>query len=587
MSQDLSMARYQLERALFEHARLPLRSDRHREYLRYFVDVGDLQRLRGSDWLVVYGRRGTGKTLLLGALQESLHLELEAGTSHDLALYFTGYEFRASPTGVTVPDRVRGLGYFQVFMDDLATRLSEAVDTLLGSPSWGQRLLRGRAKLKERIERILLSISEMSQTGMPIAAFSRFERSQKAIEALNDAEEYDLNLTGSVGVTPKEFKLGAKAGAGRKRGFESRHIDEMVQNSPAIPRFVEVRKKIVELLEILEISTLHLLIDEWSALDSTATSSIQPLFAELLKVTFSGSPRISVKIAGNRYQTRFSNLMGGTRHYGLEVGADIFVAVDLDRSVMTEVEQWQFYETMLYRRLLISEPRLDLFDADHDSVPDSRFLSLIFDSQDTYHELVRSSEGIPRRFLRVFNAIAERHNYRLVEPWKISSVREAIIHTMSDDMQIGYHSEASQLLNQVQNMSTRRRSRVFYIRKDDYPIISGAVDELMEKRLIHALIRSDIPPKVRLTHEALRVDYGLWLDWMQAAGNDLSSVIADDARATDDPRVIPYQTIHTSKIDRTQLVTCSHCEHQFPRSTRSYEIRGICPNCFLPPLNNG
>src|SRR3954470_15103809 len=56
-----------LERAL--RTPLPLRSEQHGNYLDLFVDTGHLQLLRNPDWQVVYGRRGTGKTFLLGVLQ--------------------------------------------------------------------------------------------------------------------------------------------------------------------------------------------------------------------------------------------------------------------------------------------------------------------------------------------------------------------------------------------------------------------------------------------------------------------------------------------------------------------------------------
>jgi hypothetical protein len=58
--------RESLERAL--RTPLPLRSEQHGNYLDLFVDTGHLQLLRNPDWQVVYGRRGTGKTFLLGVL---------------------------------------------------------------------------------------------------------------------------------------------------------------------------------------------------------------------------------------------------------------------------------------------------------------------------------------------------------------------------------------------------------------------------------------------------------------------------------------------------------------------------------------
>ena len=57
-----------IEQALRQHLKLPLRSERHKNYLQLFVDNRQLEILDNLDWQLIYGRRGTGKTLLLGVL---------------------------------------------------------------------------------------------------------------------------------------------------------------------------------------------------------------------------------------------------------------------------------------------------------------------------------------------------------------------------------------------------------------------------------------------------------------------------------------------------------------------------------------
>src|SRR5664280_780440 len=112
MTTDAALLAAMLEKGLFEHLRLPVRSDQHGDYLKLFVDAGYMNRVRSGDWQVVFGRRGTGKTLLLGAFYETLRAAAQASNkpTSELALFFTAYEFRASPVGVQVPDGIRALG---------------------------------------------------------------------------------------------------------------------------------------------------------------------------------------------------------------------------------------------------------------------------------------------------------------------------------------------------------------------------------------------------------------------------------------------------------------------------------------------
>src|ERR1700709_1471262 len=57
-------------RALQQHDKLPLRSELHRRYSDLYVDANQLQLLETPDWQGVYGRRGTGKTLLFSMYVE-------------------------------------------------------------------------------------------------------------------------------------------------------------------------------------------------------------------------------------------------------------------------------------------------------------------------------------------------------------------------------------------------------------------------------------------------------------------------------------------------------------------------------------
>jgi hypothetical protein len=569
-----------IEAAILEHTAMPTRSDQHGRYSSHYVDIGLLGQLHSGDWQVLFGRRGTGKTQLLGTLFERLSSPSEAD---DIAIFFTGFQFRASPVGGDVPDQLRGLGYFQCFIDDLSVELSKRVDLLLQSSSVGSKLSGSASRRREKAEKLGIEILMLAQTGTPLSAYGLTKQGYGESSDRTTGSKYSAHA--GLDLSLLAAKPAVKAGAERVTSRSSRTTTDLVFDSPAVPRFSKVRRKILELLDQLGANRLYILIDEWSAMDSSASSTIQPIFAELLKITFAGTPRITVKIATNRYQSRFSNQAGRGAHRGLELGADIFPAVNLDRAVLNDDDLLRFYEQLLFRRLSVAEPRLAVFDPNGDGTPDEQFLLSIFKDARAYRELVQGAEGIPRRFLRVFNALAERSNYRLRELWGASSVQEMIMATLDDDTDLAYHSEASQLILQLQDLVVATKSRIFFVDREDAPMLQNAIDELLEKRLVHEVPRNRVSANLRGHFDVYTVDYGLWLDWqrsMRAAGA-ATSVIEELPMPT--ARVdAEARSVTAAGISRDQM-RCVNCDFLFPRSSRPYEIRGLCPNCYRDPTS--
>jgi hypothetical protein len=565
-----------LERAL--RTPLPLRSEQHGNYLDLFVDTGHLQLLRNPDWQVVYGRRGTGKTFLLGVLQEQAARSL--AESRILSVFVTAQDCLVSPVGREVPDKIRALGYFQTFIELLTTRVLESVDQLTADASFLDTLIGRRHHLLDRILQPQYDLLEAGQEGAPVLAYSSYERRQS---------EERTSSRGGTAAAGVEGKLGPNgpsvAAAATFSGARSSAISDQVSTSyeaGAVPRFAVVRGKLIELLQVLRLRHLNILIDEWSTLDPTGSLLIQPLFADYLKRSFAGSSLISVKIATNRYQTRFSNRAGPGKYTGLELGADIFEAVNLDRAVLDWRDLQSFFELLLYKRPLHREPGLAVFETRDSGRPDEQFVLSIFRSQHTFAELVRGSEGIPRNFLILVNDLVRRHAHRVSRQWSTADVQRCIRErSLEGQSDIDYHSEASQLLSQgIRETVLNTGSRFFLVDKAARDTVDPALSELLEKRIIHEYPRLEVPDRVRHTHLAFLVDYGLWLDWKR----DTSRLL----ETPDDPIVFPTNrsaltrhVIHLGGLDR-RTATCVHCAAVFPRDARPYAIRGLCPECYRP-----
>jgi hypothetical protein len=565
-----------LERAL--HHPLPLRSEQHGNYLDLFVDTGQLQLLRNPDWQVVSGRRGTGKTFLLGVLQEEATRSL--AESRIMSVFVTAQDCLVSPVGREVPDKIRALGYFQTFIEMLTTRVIESVDSLTANPSFLATLTGRRAHLLDRVLELQYDLLVAAQQGAPVLAYSTYQVRQSAERTATKARAGSIGVEGKLGVTQQA--AGAGGSLSRTAAASSTNQSSTSYEANAVPRFAVVRRKLIELLEALRLRHLNILIDEWSTLDPTASLMTQPLFADYLKRSFAGTSLISVKIATNRYQTRLSNRGTAGGYTGLELGADIFEAVNLDRAVPHCHDLEQFFEVLLYKRLLHREPDLAVFDTHANGRPDDQFVLSIFRDRQTFSELVRGSAGIPRNLLILVNDLVRRHAHRTERQWSMAdvqlSLRERSVNGQSD---IEYHSEASQLLSPcIRETVLGTGSRLFLVERTTRETLDRALSELLEKRIIHEYPRLETPAAVRHTHEAYLLDYGLWLDWKHDSARRPTSR-EDSVVFPSTQHVLEKHIIQLNGFDQ-HTVNCAHCDAAFPREARSYAIRGLCPECYRP-----
>jgi hypothetical protein len=565
-----------LERALRNP--LPLRSEQHGNYLDLFVDTGHLQLLRNPDWQVVSGRRGTGKTFLLGVLQEEATRSL--AESRIMSVFVTAQDCLVSPVGREVPDKIRALGYFQTFIELLTSRVIESVDRLTANPSFLDTLTGRRQHLLDRVFELQYDLLVAAQQGVPVLAYSGYQLRQSGERTSASARTSSVGVEATLGI--RQQTAAVAAGLSRTGTASCSDQTSASYEATAVPRFAIARGKLIELLEVLRLRHLNILIDEWSTLDPTAALMTQPLFADYLKRSFAGSSLISVKIATNRYQTRLSNRGNGGGYTGLELGADIFEAVNLDRAVAQSHDVESFFELLLYKRLVHREPDLAVFDTQRNGRPDDQFILSIFRDRQTFAELVRGSAGIPRNFLILVNDLVRRHAHRAERQWAMADVqlclRERSVNGQSD---IEYHSEASQLLSCcIQQTVLDTGSRLFLIDRAARDTLDRALSELLEKRIIHEYPRLDVPATVRPTHEAYLLDYGLWLDWKRDSTR-LPTTLDDLIVFPMNRRALDRHVVSLAGLDR-HTATCTHCDAVFPREARSYVVRGLCPECYRP-----
>lgn len=562
------------ETALRRHCSVPVRSEKQDKLSDLFVDNQQLGIVQNPDWQVIFGRRGTGKTMLLGVLRERLERDFEQ--SRVLAVSVTAQDLLVSPPTNKISDRQRALAYFQIFLESIAEQVVQRVDEILGSPTFFQRFTGSRRRLSDTIQETAIQILDLVQTGLTVDAFSaRKEVRENSSQA---ESEVSADLGARASTNGKSGRLLARVSARIRGGASTKEKSRSTEELVRAPRFALARAKIVKLLDLLQVKRLNILIDEWQTLDPHASTGVQPEFAEYLKRTFFGVPQISVKIATNRYQTRFSNKGAGTEYRGLELGADLFEATNLDRTEQSLGEQVAFYGTLLFRRLVYCERRLSVFDVDkHDLL--SQFILSMFRDAAAFEELVKGASATPRDFLLLFNSLAKARGFSNRPTWSVGIVHEAVRQGGANlQEETDSTSEADQLLTRcIRSVVEATGSRLFLVDRDDQVPIHSALEELVEKRLVDAYSRVEVAPNVRNQFDAYLVHYGLWLDWRPAP-----TVLDPMPEFPDLRKETPQKyKIRIDDID-TDTKTCPHCGDHFSAKARSFQVAGLCPQCFNP-----
>lgn len=510
-----------LQSALREHQTLPLRSESHKSFAALFVDADQLHLLDTPDWQVVYGRRGTGKTLLLKTREE--HLLVAPAVTRVLPLYVSMQDAIASPpVGLAASDRQRAYATFQLLIERLADEIAAKADTLVVKMSEARReggLLMGAltrfssrpAVAAEQVDSIVRELLTFMLGGDLIAAFA--DASFDVVEGRHESSARGYGARVSARAAPHGLGAGVEAHASVKsdRAAEVEMTDR--RGGEKVPRFPSLRAALVELAEALDVDRVDILIDEWSVLDLTGTTTVQPRVAALLRRALFGTPRVTVKIATNRYNSIFEH-RGVSERYGLEVGADIFEAINLDRAFLGRQRLAAFYEELLWKRLLLREPRLSEYTSSPER-PGKGFALALFEDEEAFEDLVNGCEAVPRDFIVAFRNLAQWSGYSADPRWSRDFVQDAVVQLSIAQVEaMEYGSDPAKLLERGIKLTALETGRRLFLIPRDVPMaVHSAIALLLDARLIHEYVGRPFPADVRERYLPYCIAYGIWWDW--------------------------------------------------------------------------
>lgn len=581
-----------VSRALSTNVGTSPRSEDLGSYPDFFVDPINSTILESNTNQLIFGRRGSGKTLMLGTINDRIR---ERFPKHSVISFcYTATDFRSSAEfenqAPSVKERTHA--FFHAFIESLCHDIFDLADQIMRKPSWLDYLkLSGsdNGARRDRLVTAALELLEVSRHGTEAPLPTTTARTTKENTSINKGSKRSVNFNAGAKLTGTNPMAGASAGAafGQSRQTSSEKREETTysprrQFSPA-----KVKELLVEIVEALELDCIIIFIDEWMSL-----AECQVEFAERLRRALFGDKRIAVKIAADQYQGQFDNSGHGHNFRGLEIGADIFVAVDLDHPFRDPDKKIDLFSEALYRRLYHFEPELERFFGQPPLTNPDRFVDTIFSSKQAFRELCAGAQGICRDFHLLFQECSKRIDSDLSNGRiDFETVRKVILDSTEQTYgRVANSLESNTLLFRVISPHIQSTGSRYFILESKPGPSRALINDLLTKRIIHSIPSASLHPSIRGEFDCFEIQYGLYLDLMRAAEFATGQKV-DDAS---DPAEVAAITSHnkatflldlsgigTEQDNSAQRLLCPHCEEEFLSSARAYQVRGICPHCFL------
>lgn len=449
-----------------------------------FVDFGSILNVLSTiDHQIVFGRRGTGKTHLLTVIRQSKRDAGELAIQLDMRNLGSAGGIYSDPT---IPLSQRATRLLVDVLSAIHAQLFEQAidnDGLVNLGTVGKaldELFDAHSSVKVIGETVIESIASAETSG---SAESKLGLNA-SLTGITLSPEVKTSDSSHDTVSAKKIV----------KGQESHRIN-----------FGCVGTALRRVVENLPKSRLWLLIDEWSEVPL----DLQPLLADLLRRAILPIKGITVKIAAIELRSRFLLPDISIGHIGLELGADITSAINLDDHMVFENDEAKavsFFKTLVFAHVKSS---LEIAGIDPPK-NESTFLSMGFTQANAFDEAVRACEGVPRDVIHILSHAAQRANDNSIS---VNDVRVAAHqwYQASKDSAISADENAKLLLQWIVDKVIReRQAKAFLL---EVGTKDSLIDFLYDERVLHLLRKGmsaqDAPGK---RFNVYGIDYGCYVD---------------------------------------------------------------------------
>lgn len=524
-----------------------------KNYLEYYAGLETLDKVISIKDQIIYGRRGTGKTHLLKALQE----KLLADDQKYLPVYIDLRTFK--PTLESDNDLYYALIIFQEIVVEVLKCVYVNLDYLYQEYTVEQQKIiidPQRRKILALLEKFNRSFDGKSFTKMGETGFR-----------VNEVKKLATNL--KIAKIPELF-------GSKEVNKEIESEDEKIKYIS----FSDMSDAISELLEAVDIDRIFCLLDEWSEIPETS----QYILAEFLKRTFVPK-KVTLKIAAipNRTQLISENRIG------LEDGGDIF-GFPLDNRYIYELYPEitkAFFNELLYKQLYLMDPQLyEIFYDNKEKRPVHNFINIFLANQ-ALREILIASAGIPRDFLNIFISaynifFTKTNNGHLV----VADIRNATVEWYGVDKKktVDANSNAKLLLDKIINDILITKKRCHFLIPEKYEKVKE-LNDLIDLRVIH-LRKRGISHKGNkgVVYNVYYLDYACYTS-TNLYHNKINTTLLNEIETIDDFREIRRVSLEDKFFEDFNMnignsFKCPKCGGMIDMNHPSYAQHKICMHCW-------
>jgi hypothetical protein len=447
-----------------------------------FVDVGPLFTLLSNpDNQILFGRRGTGKTHVLGYLASKIQRAGGIAVQLDMRTIGSTGGIYSDPT-LTLAER--------------ATRLLVDVLSALHDRVLDEALAKAEEYDLSRLGPLLDAFIDASTTVV-------VEGTVETVESISASTTASVSGKLEASASLAEMKAGISGGSESKTQATEDRRTARTGSERLRVRFGPVGREFERLVQALPKAQLWVVLDEWSEIPL----DLQPYLADLIRRTILPARGVTVKIAAIEQRCNFRVPDSAVGHIGIEIGADAAASISLDEFLVFENNPdlaKRFFRELLYRhvRALVATTR-EL------NVPasSSEFISSLFTQRPAFEEFVRSAEGVPRDAI---NIAAQK---ALDSAVSVPDVRAAARtwYTRAKQQAVATKPRAQALLNWIiDEVIQHRQARAFLLAVDANDEL---IDFLYDARVLHVIrqgVSAQDYPGRRFNVYAL--DYGCYVD---------------------------------------------------------------------------
>lgn len=524
-----------------------------KNYLEYYAGLETLDKVISIKDQIIYGRRGTGKTHLLKALQE----KLLADDQKYLPVYIDLRTFK--PTLESNNDLYYALIIFQEIVVEVLKCVYVNLDYLYQEYTVEQQKIiidPQRRKILALLEKFNRSFDGKSFTKMGETGFR-----------VNEVKKLATNL--KIAKIPELF-------GSKEVNKEIESEDEKIKYIS----FSDMSDAISQLLEAVDIDRIFCLLDEWSEIPETS----QYILAEFLKRTFVPK-KVTLKIAAipNRTQLISENRIG------LEDGGDIF-GFPLDNRYIYELYPEitkAFFNELLYKQLYLMDPQLyEIFYDNKEKRPVHNFINIFLANQ-ALREILIASAGIPRDFLNIFISaynifFTKTNNRHLV----VADIRNATVEWYGVDKKktVDANSNAKLLLDKIINDILITKKRCHFLIPEKYEKVKE-LNDLIDLRVIH-LRKRGISHKGNkgVVYNVYYLDYACYTS-TNLYHNKINTSLLNEIETIDDFREIRRVSLEDKFFEDFNMnignsFKCPKCGGMIDMNHPSYAQHKICMHCW-------